>query len=516
MLREVAYSLLLPSARSELHATALRVLEQALADDPGPVAAELAHHAREAAREAGPDEALRLRRAEARFLHMAIGRASRRDDVAAQLELTALQLANEAADPAQRLRAHITRCGAFGNRGQSDQLLHAAQELALCAAQQGNTDAEFDGLAFVVQARLAHGKPELAQQAIREAEAGHRSTSDYALARLAAAKASVANATGDDATAEAGFTAALAAWQRAGVHSMAQACKGNLANLLGGTGRRAQAEAMLRELAAELEAEGNQRVLGVALVNIARQCLGQRRLEEAEDLFRRALVPLRATGQLRSESFALGNLAEVLVATGRLDEATAALDRALELTSELALPVYHAAYQCTRAGLLLLLGHEREAQELVEVARGDFEATGSAAYIPEFCDIWRLRIAAGLACTEPAQRGTARLAAQPPQAAWVRVVREVLAGMTAALQCRRNAAGTDLARNVNAGEALLAELEAAVREGRAALVYYGYLVSELRPELRRALLQRLGERRPSWVRAMKAARPDLFAALTAP
>ncbi|MCL4730739.1 MAG: tetratricopeptide repeat protein, partial [Planctomycetes bacterium] len=323
------------------------------------------------------------------------------------------------------------------------------------------------------------------------------------------AQATIADHTGEFDRAKELFTASARLYAEAGRESSMLQARGNLATVLAASGRRPEALKILQELIPRFETLNDPRAAAVARSNVAKQLLMLGLHEDAEREFLAALEAHRGNGVRRSEAFALANLADVWRHLGKLDQAEQAVLQAVEIAREVGQPVYSAAYLATHAGLLLLTGREREAQQRLEESRAEFEAGGGRRYIPEYCDIWRLRVAASQACTGGGTpRGTSRLAAGPVAPRWVRAAELILQGM-------ESAAGStnDLALAIEAGRRVVAELRTAEREKQPALLWRGHLPSDLSPPLRRALLARMEKRQGTGLEALRRLHPALVAAL---
>lgn len=100
----------------------------------------------------------------------------------------------------------------------------------------------------------------------------------------------------------------------------------------------------------------------------------------------------------------------------------------------------------------------------------------------------------------------------PPAPAWLPVIRQLNQGISRALAAQK-AGDLELKRSLEASQAVLGELEAAAAAGRPAVLWRGYLPSELSVALRKALLEQ-GRGQAQTARLL-AAHPALEAAMKA-
>jgi len=508
--REVAYQLQLPSERAQLHGNAMDILEQAFANDLPQAALELAGHARLAE---GSRDATELARRETGFLQLALTRGNDREHQVSALrcadrllELGMLQ--GDSLAQVLKVRVHLLRD--MGRREDTRGALHAA-------LQHAQTHNQTDGIvAWSVDLATFEGmsgNPAAANEWCERAERLAKQSGSPAHAALAMqARASLIDHLGDQPRAEAMLREVIKLLEQSGNIDSANQNLGNLANLLGATGRRTEAMQIYRQLLIYFEAHDSARGQATVLSNLGKQLLILGDYAQAEALTLRAIEIHRRTGVRRSEAFALANISEVWRQLGRLDDSENAVLRALELAREVGQPVYSAAYMATHAGLLLLTGREAEAQDRLEESRAEFEAGGGARYIPEYCDIWRLRVAASQSCTgEAPTRRTSSLRAEPPAPRWVKAARMILTGMESALKLHSTG---ELATSVAAGRGVVQELEAAIAQRRPAVLLRGHQPSELTAPLRKVLLARLKQRHPSEYALLEKQNPALIAALS--
>ncbi|MCC7509854.1 MAG: tetratricopeptide repeat protein [Planctomycetes bacterium] len=512
--REVAYQLQVPSARSLLHIAAIGVMESEFRGQLERVALELADHAASAQDGAPQSQIAELQQLETQFLYRAMSHASRTHQTAAMLAISRRILDLPCFWRPLHLAAALAKASSCRTLGK---LLLADESYALCielaSAEQSFVDVA-DALVARTTLALLMGNTDLARRWLSDAEAAAARTSDAGMAGwVVAARANFLDMEGDIAGAEQTLRNALRMLEGSRHPTLALATRGNLANLLSSSGRRDEAIAEYRALIDAFRRQGVELNAAIALSNLGRQLLLTGKLPEAERIIREAMQIIQQAGMRSSYAFCATNLAEVYSRTGRLDDARELLAQASEIAREYGVHQRYAATLATQAGLELLCGHEQAAHELIERSRTEFEVAASAIYIPEFCDIWRLRIAVSSATTAKALVGTARLRAEPPQRRWLAVARELLGGLERAYAALKRKHGTLLEESVFAGRALLAELDAAVKENRPATVFRGWLPQEFRPELRRALLERMQQRSPAELSAMKRFHPALWAAM---
>lgn len=512
--REVAYQLQVPSARSVLHVAAIDVIESEYRGQIERVARELADHAASAQDGAAQAQIAELQQLETQFLFRAMVHAIRthQDAVVQAISQRILDLPNFW--PPIHVAAALGLATAFRTQGK---LLLADEAYALCVELAGAEQSYVDvAQALVARTNLALqlGNLEAATRWHRDAAAAAERTSDAGMTGwVLASRANFLDIAGDIAGAERTLRQALELLEGSTYRTLALATRGNLANLLSASGRRDEAIAEYRALTQAFRREGDEMNAAVAISNLGRQLLLTGKLSEAEPTIREAMAIILQAGMRSSYAFCASNLADVCRRTGRLDDARELLSLASEISRELGVHQRLAATLALQAGLELLCGHEGAAHELIERSRTEFEVAASAIYIPEFCDIWRLRIAVSSATTAKATVGTSRLQAEPPQRRWLVVARQLQAGIERAYAALKLKQGTLLEETVESGRALLAELEAAIAENRPAIVFRGWLPSEFRPELKQALLERMQQRSPAEFSAMKRFHPALWKAM---
>lgn len=507
--REVAYHLQLPSERAKLHGLALDILEAAHGADLAPIALQLAEHARLASENPTREDKQR----EARFLRMVLD--SSRQRAAQEIGLRCADRLVELGvlEGVDLFDVLQQKAQSLSDMGRAEATRAAFATLIDVAASQCTPRQHVAALVGLARFEAMQGGLEVCRRLLDEADRLVGPDATPAMrASVLESHATLADHVGDQPRAEAMFRQAIELQRQAGNLPMMRQVQGNLANTLAARGRREEALAILLDLIPHFEADGDARTVGIALSNVAKQLLVLGRHAESERHFLRAMELHQQTGIRRSEAFALANLSEVWRHLGKLDQSEQAIVKALEIAREVGQPVYSAAYLATHAGLLLLTGRETEAQQRLEESRAEFEAGGGARYVPEYCDIWRLRVAASQACNGGApKRGTSKLRAEPPDPRWVKAAVLILESMR-----RAAGAGTaDLKTAIAAAERVVEELRTAAAEKRPALLLRGHLPGELAPALRRALLERLTARRPEDLAMLRKQNPALIAALGA-
>ncbi|MBK9974112.1 MAG: tetratricopeptide repeat protein [Planctomycetes bacterium] len=510
--REVAYQLHLPSERQRLHGLALDVIETQFPNDLARLALDLSAHARQARGESD-DPAQKQR--EAKYLELVV-RNSRRGGVQqAGIECGRRLIALGVLAPAELMAAHQSLRELFSDLGRRAEALAAGSAAYQFSVETGHFAKQVEIACDLAHMELLAGAVDSSNVWCARAEAAiHPTSTPIERATLHNLKATLLEQQGRQPEAEAEYRKAIALLEQTYDRSVARNFRGNLANHLGATGRRREALQLLGELTDDFRAENDQRGLGVLLSNQARQLLALGDYAKAETACQQAIEIMRGLGVRRSEAFGLASLSEIWRQLGRLDQSEQAALAALEIAREVGQPIYSAAYLATHAGLLLLTGRETEAQQRLQQSRIEFETGGGGQYVPEYCDVWRLRVAASLACSMDAPgKGTSRLAACAPAPRWVAAARLILAGMETALQ-QKKATG-DLAVATKSAREVLAELEAAIKEKRPALLFRGHRPQELTPALRAALLQRLEVRQPGALQALGKSNPALLQAMTA-
>lgn len=497
-LRDAAYQLWLPSDRGRLHGVALDVLSE-VAGGNDKWAYELAGHAHDAQQgrdlELEAEVIAHLLHRELELLWRALEAAQADFQHRRAVELYERILGSPALTVADAATAHGHLAHLLLSLGrQSEARAHFEQELAL-GRQLRSARHMATSLLGLGRLQGAQGRMAEAERLLSEAIEAARSGNE--IGTLCTARnwmAGLYEDTGRAHLTEAHYRETMRIAKEGNVPVAYYAALGNLSNHLRHVGRLEESAAAMKEVLAGFAAAGSTAENPVAYNNMGRTLYMLGRLDEADAAFSKALEILKPQGQVSSLAFSLGNVALVWMQRGKIEQARDALIRAVQICDELALLMYGAAYKSYLAELELLLGRRERAQELIEDARSDFANSGSAQYIPDYCDIVRLRIAADAATENaaPVSRKTARLGARAPQASWLPVMRQILKGMKDSLAQHR-VGDLELQRNIAKGEALLAEMEAAVREGRAARVFRGFLPSELSAELHAELRRKFSE-----------------------
>ena len=508
--RDVAYRLQLPTDRAELHAHALEIMEDVFAFDIEKFSQELADHAR-LAREYGASNATSLANREARYLSQAIARAQDRAQWAIVLMLTDHALQCPALDAPQRMDSGLRRARALRETGRVGEAEKLFLEVAMSAADHGDTDVQLQAAVDGAAIRIARGELEagisvleraeqLAKQEAGEGRPEHLA-SIYLQRSLAATNLAEVQQWLDEASQTIGARTES---------SMYGAIQGNIANHLGARGEHDEAIKLLRRLAEVFAAKGETRNLSIAWANVGRQELLRGGLDGAEEPLAKAIQYAIEVGNARTEAFARANMATLSMRRGAFERARVNINRAIEIARDHELHSYLASYLCIAAELKLLIGHAAEAQADVENARAEFNDAGGAAFIVEYCGLVRVRIAVAqsVAISVPG-RATSRLTAAPPSATWLHIVRQLVEELRQE-SAQRTTVGPMLQQGLVAGAALLAELETAVAEKRPALVFRGHLPTEMGPELRDGLVGRLAEGERA---SLKTLHPALWEAL---
>lgn len=505
--REVAYHLQLPSERARLHGLALDILEAAHGANLPAVALALAQHARLASENPTREDKLR----EARFLRMVMEAARQRAAQETGLRCADRLLELDVLDSLDQFSVMQQRANMLADLGRAEATRAAQAQTIEFATRRCTPRERASALLAASRFEAMQGGLEACRAMLAQADAIVGPDGDAGLrGSVLESKATLADHEGDQAAAESMFRQAIELQRQAGNRPLMRQVQGNLANTLAARGRREEALAILLDLIPHFEADGDLRTVGIALSNVAKQLLVLGRHAQSEQQFLRAIELHRMTGVRRSEAFALANLSEVWRHLGKLDQSEQAIVKALAIAREVGQPVYSAAYLATHAGLLLLTGRETEAQQRLEESRAEFEAGGGGRYVPEYCDIWRLRVAASQACNGGApKRGTSRLRAEPPDPRWVKAAGLILESM-------KSVAGSgtaDLNTAIAAAEKVVDELRHAAAEKRPALLLRGHLPAELAPALRHALLERMTARHPEQLAMLRKQNPALVAAL---
>ena len=492
-LRDAAYQLWMPSDRARLHAAALAILEAMPEPELERIAGELAEHAHAAQQgvDSQRDATLlaQLRAAELKHLQVAMRAADKRYQRERVVEYCRRILASPALLPGEGGEFEQKLAAELHIAGKLDEAQSHFLNLARQAPNSRGKSWVSEALLGLGRIAAARGKNDEAEkyytQSMQTAEArGDKGAQASALSWLAG----LFEDTGRGHLSEAMQLTAVRLASESDSATMRLAAMGNLANHYRHTGRLDESAKTMREVLAGYEKLGDARFISVALNNLARTLLLQGKLDESDAAFSRALQLQEPMGRTFSTAFSLGNVAEVWLTRGKIEQAKSALERAIEICEESASRMHGASFKAKLAAVSLLAGGRERAQELVEEARTEFIQSGGAQYIPDYCDIVRLRIAADAATDSAllASRKTARVNALAPRASWLPVMRQILAGMKKSLSAQK-AGVFELQRNIELGVALLAEVEAAVRENRPAKLLHGSLQAELTPELQAAL-----------------------------
>ncbi|MBZ0136834.1 MAG: hypothetical protein K8I27_10715 [Planctomycetes bacterium] len=510
--RDVAYRLQLPSDRAELHALALEIMEQVFQFDLDTFAYELAEHARFAREQGSPDSA-RLAASEAGYVMTALTRTVGR----AQWEIVVTLCEQARPCPALSHKQLITLMREHGRAlrelGRVQDALEVLRVMMERAREFGDVTGLVSALSESGSILLWKGDREQGNVLLEEAEPlAEQLARDGNPDQLVMLCLHRAHALTEFHEVEAMLTRAMDVLADHPDSHLVGVVKGNFANLYGSAGRHEEAIAELEVVLAEFMRRGETRNTSIAWANIGRQRLLLGRNEEAEEALGQSMLVAAEVGNTRTEAFARANLATLQMRRGALEQAAQNIARAIQIARDYELITYHASYLCNEAELQLLRGHEREAQELVERARAEFMASGAEAFVAEYCGILRLRIAASLASSTLAPgRATSTIKPAPPSPMWLPVMREIQTQLHRTHETKGNRGGILLEQGAKAGADLLAEIEAAVREQRPALVFRGHLPDELRPELRARLLNQLTEGEAA---ALRTLHPTLWNALS--
>ncbi len=492
-LREAAYQLWLPSDRARLHAFALEILEALPAAEFERLSPELAEHAHwaqqgvDAQRDAKVLATLRgkelahLKRAKvqanSKYQRQRVIHFCRRI-----LEIKGIEKLDKA-ESEQQLAQELLDTGKLdGAHEHYTRLKELGQALG-----RGS----FVSTALVGIARIAgmRSRKTEAEQCLKEAFDVARAAGDVAQQCVALNwMGGLLEDTGRAHQCESIFRKSIEIARAGGVRQSYLSALGTLANHYRHIGRLEESAKAMREVLAGFEEIGNPRDISVSLNNMARTLMLLGRLDEADAAFSRALELLAPAGQVFSVAFSLGNVADIWLQRGKIAQARDALHRAIAICDETASLMYGAAYKAALAGLELLVGRREPAQELIEESRSDFIHSGAEQYVPDYCDIVRLRIAADAATDTAALAGrkTAKINALAPRASWLPVMRQILLRMKKSLSGQK-AGAFELKRSIAQGESLLAEIEEAVKENRPARIVHGFRPEDLSSELKAAL-----------------------------
>lgn len=517
-IRDVVYSLHLPSTRAELHCAAFEALEQEFAGRTDQVALELATHARQGREGLAGQDAQRLLEAEFRYLRVAEKRLSARAQWQQCAEVVDLALATGCGTTLERCILLHSKVGALDYLGKRHEMLDAAMLQVRLGREAGSLQHQLLGMSAATLTHINLGEHARAEELLAEAKAlADESGSARERSKVRMDHAMLCTTRGESKLQEELLLEGLALLDESAA-SLRWPILGSLANLYSGTGRIDRAITLLNEVLdgcreRDATSEDVRRTSAIALVNLARQYMLKGNLEAAETQFRQAIDLAIQIGNRRSVAFAQANLAEIDMHRGELERARTGISATIDIVQEFGLPLYHAAYQCTLAQIELLLGHEARAQELVEDSRAEFLDVGGEAFIAEYCGITRLRIAASHAVSAAVPgRATSTLRTAPPAKSWLPVMREIAASLQQSRDSKGGRASTPLENAVRDGHALVAEIQAAIEEARPALIFRGHRPAEMLPGLRKALVAAID---PAEAALMQRRHPRLWQALNA-
>lgn len=504
--RDAAYQMQLPIHRAARHRSALEVLD-GLSEDPGPYSLSKARHARAAIKGSETQTNPGLHRRELALLHLAASFAESEFDNASAARLHDECAAHPCADPAARCLA-LNAAGRvyllLGLPDEADDRLKRALELAtngahspslesttLCAlglaAQQTGRLTEAGALleralaGFIrlgdraMTATVLHNLSslnprgqrhalELSEQALEIVrELRDRKREGTVMGNMAV----IWRSRGDYTRAEELYRTAISIHREVGDRRFEGITLANLGTLLLGRGDAEAAQRALLRALEILREVGDRRSQGHVLGNLPLLYKRAGRLSAAEQGFRDAISLLREVGERRLEAFALGNLATLLHETGRIADAEQRFILCRELLCTAGDMTARAVFGCQLGFLHLLKGELKAAVQLATEAES---AIGDGQYQIEYLLQLQVRIAAA-----NGDVGTARIHAGDMQA------RLVALGLGPGTDCH------------NAYEKCRRLVESATS-------FRGHLLSELSPQLRQALAQRMsgsGEELPT-------------------
>lgn len=257
------------------------------------------------------------------------------------------------------------------------------------------------------------------------------------------------------------------------------------------------AEAVCRNALDVCRRAGHRRFEAINCSNLAGM-LHDRGLDaEALSLHREAIRIQREIGDTRHQGLSTGNLAAFFSDVGELGRALAAYAEALALLEQNGAQDLAGAFRGLRGQFRLMLGDRIGAAEDLQNALWGLEGAGAAAMRAECVLLLKLRLAADRTIEEK-------------DSAALDEARNTLAEMKGVAQKGGYGSQSGLGRAVRAGEALLAELEAAQREGRTPNVHAGHLPQEISLPAQAALQERLLARggKPSPVLGAAGPAPD--------
>lgn len=374
LLRDAAYQLQLPGARTRLHGLALSCMEAAFGGRPetaapsggepqvphasDPFARELAGHARFSGAPAALVKGYLCRAAE----HAeAAFRMREAEDL--WIEVAAI---GEGRGRAEALRRAATAAYEDSRNGAAERRYRDALDAARQCGDRGIEGAVVGGLAALLR---ECGRPDEAASLFREALDLHGDRGSVAEGGCRSNFGDLLLDAGRMAEAKEQFERSLAIFRRSGGARHVAAGISSLAVLAARTGRFAEAERGFREAHALAKSAGDRRREAQSLGNLGSVLLQLRRPAEAEAAISRARELHRAMGSRRNEAHALGNLGIIRAQARELAAAAQRLEEAVGICREVGDRVSECGFLANLGGLYSTAGEALRALRAYEAAR---------------------------------------------------------------------------------------------------------------------------------------------------
>lgn len=376
LLRDAAYQLQLPGARTRLHGLALSCMESAFGGRPepsgpaasdgeshtahasDPFARELAGHARLSGAPAGLVREYLRRGAEHAEAAFRMGEAE-------ELWIEAAAL-GEAGVRAEALR----RAAAAAYQDGRNALAELRYRDALDAAR-GCGDRGIEGLVAGGLAALLRecGRPDQAADLFRQALELHGDRGSVAEGGCRSNFGDLLLAAGRIAEAREQFERSLEIFRRRGGTRHVALGISSLAVLAARTGRSEEAERGLREALALAQSAGDRRREAQVLGNLGGVLVQLRRPAEAEAAITRARELHRATGSRRNEAHVLGNLGILRARSGETAAAALCLEEAVRICRDVGDRVTECGFLANLGSLYSTAGDSLRSLHAFEAAR---------------------------------------------------------------------------------------------------------------------------------------------------
>ncbi|MBX3461304.1 MAG: tetratricopeptide repeat protein [Planctomycetes bacterium] len=519
LLRDAAYQLQPPADRAGLHKTALEVLTPLVpegADGDG-WALELAEHAQRASLAPGAD-AEALGRTELNWLMRAASHEQRQWHNRKAVDLLLRAAGHAQAAPRERANALHDACSVLmGSGGHRDvpPLLEQAQRLvaklgddalylrsaslhtryAIAVADYAGARAHVElglQLARKLDDRQQHGSllnylaqlciagtdhegaREAAQQAL---EVLHGTGHATGISRAYLYLGDTAWQEGNLSEAETHLRKSIEVLENGGHPAALASALDHLGSLLQGRMRLDEAESLHRRALLISQQVGEQ--VGVASItaNIANLETARGFHDRARELYIQSLGACRAAGVATQEGVVLGNLGMVARQTGRLAEGVACLEGARRIFARSGRVVEQAVFTGALGQLCLLTGDIARADALLHEAYTALKTAGAARWREHYVGVGLVRLLAWQALS---------------------------GGDLDAFRAQAAVTMQDYEQGAEGIRQIIQEVEHALAQHQPARLFRGFLVADLSPQARVALLDSMSRQDPKAYVALQA------------